>query len=305
MTSISVVIRAYNDTATIGRAVDSALAQTASPWQVIVVDDGSTDDVEAALTDVRDRITLVRTPHRGAAAALNAGAAAATGVFLAPLDADDVFHPRRLEAVGDLAMQQPGLDLLCTDMRFISNGEAVGTFHEHNPFEVEDQRAAILERCFVGGCPVVRLDRLHAVGGFDERLVVAEDWDCWLRLIFAGSRAGLVPEPYYDYTLGAGSLTADRLVGLRARVQMLEKAERELELRPAERRILRRSLAVHRSRLAGVELATTAARRRAIRYALARGVNGRSRVGAVAAAVSPTLAVRLLPRDIRPQERFR
>jgi glycosyltransferase involved in cell wall biosynthesis len=303
--SVSVVIRAYNAAPTIGRAVDSVLAQTVPPLEVIVVDDGSTDDLDAALEPTHEQITLVRTAHRGAAAALNAGAAAATGEFLAPLDADDTFDPRRLEVVGELAAQQPGLDLLCTDMRFISNGEVVGTFHEHNPFEFEDQRAAILERCFVGGCPVVRLERLREVGGFDEQLVVAEDWDCWLRLIFSGSRAGLVDAPYYDYTLVGGSLTADRIVGLRARVQMLEKAARELELTAAERRVLRRSLAVHRSRLAAVELGTAAARRQAIGYAVARGVNARVRVGAVAAAVSPSLGIRLLPRDVRPQERFR
>ena len=305
MTSISVVIRAYNAAATVGRAVESVLAQTAAPLEIVVVDDGSSDDIETALAPFRGRLTVVRTVHGGAAAALNAGLAAASGEFVAPLDADDVFQPRRLEAVGELSAQQPELDLLCTDMRFVADGAVVGTFHEHNPFAFDDQRAAILERCFVGGCPVVRVDSVRRVGGFDERLVVAEDWDCWLRLIFSGSRAGLVPDALYDYTLEATSLTADRVVGLRSRVEVLEKAARELDLSPAERRIVRRSLAGHRSRLAALELGTAATRRRALRYAIARGVNGRVRVGAAAAAVSPALGVRLMPRDVRPAERFR
>src|SRR5712692_3660025 len=123
--SFSVIIAAYQAAATIGEAVDSALGQTLTPLEVIVCDDGSTDDIERALAPYRDRIVLLRKENGGEASAKNAAARAASGVFVAILDADDAYLPERLEALGELAAARPDLDILSSDAYLELDGQVV------------------------------------------------------------------------------------------------------------------------------------------------------------------------------------
>ena len=248
--TFSIVIAAYQAAATIAEAVASALAQTHPALEVIVVDDGSTDDLVGALRPFGSDIKLIHKRNAGGASARNAGTTAARGEFIAILDADDVYDPRRLEVIAELARQRPDLDLVTTDARFIVEGEPTGTFLESNPFATEDQRSAILESAFLGGWPAVRVSSLQRIGGFDEEFAIAYDWDCWLRLIYSGSAAGLVPVPYYDYRLHPGSLAANRAASLWERVRLLRKAraQQEQELTPAEKKVLADSLRLQRRR---------------------------------------------------------
>jgi glycosyltransferase involved in cell wall biosynthesis len=270
--TFSVIVPTYESASTVGAAVASALAQTRPALEVIVCDDGSTDDVEGALAPFRDRICLVRKSNGGGASALNHGTHIAQGEFVAILDADDVYDPGRIEALGDLAAARPDLDIVTTDAYFEIDGEIVGRFNGTTPFVVNDQRVAILRSCFVGGWPAVRRRRVLAAGGWDESLRIGYDWDCWLRLILDGARAGLVDEPLMSYRLHPGSLTFDRIANLRARVQLLEKAQSHPTLTRRERRILRASVGWQRSRLlreiedarpAGGRVSDALARRRA------------------------------------------
>jgi len=246
--SFSVIIAAYEAGATIGRAVESALTQTYPPTEVIVCDDGSKEDLQRALGEYRDRIVLLRQEHLGAAAARNTALAAASGDFVAILDADDTYCPERLEAMAELGRQRPDLDLITTDAFLVVNGKRVGRFYGTAAFDVHDQRAEILRWCFVGGWPAVRRASLIEVGGFDPAISLAFDWDCWMRLIFNGSRVGLVEAPLMEYTLHAGALTAERVVSLDDRVTVLLKNAQRLHVRDRERRILERSLRMHRGR---------------------------------------------------------
>lgn len=93
---VSVVISAYNAADTIAQALESAFAQSFKDYEVIVVDDGSTDALDAAIAPYLDRVVLIRQRNRGISAAKNAGAAAASGKYLAFLDADDIWMPERL-----------------------------------------------------------------------------------------------------------------------------------------------------------------------------------------------------------------
>jgi GT2 family glycosyltransferase len=306
--TFSIVVPAYQAAATIAASVSSALAQVYPAHEVIIVDDGSTDDLDGALRPFGDRIRLLRKPNGGHGSALNMGARAATGDFYAILDADDAYHPRRLQALAELAAIRPDLDLVTTDARFVLNGEVVGTFHEFNAFEVDDQRSAILRSCFVGGWPAVRLGRLRSIGLFDESLWSGTDWDCWLRLILDGGRAGLVDVPYYDYHLRSGSLSSKRVPSLWARVRLLEKAA-NASLTRDERHALARSLRQHRTRavLAEADAALADAdmdRRRIARRALVQGISMRARLACALAAMAPAAARRLVSRDIPPVERF-
>jgi GT2 family glycosyltransferase len=306
--TFSVIVAAYEAAATIGAALASALEQTVPPHEVIVVDDGSKDDLDAALKPFAGRITVLRQENKGAGPARNAAVAAASGEFVTILDADDRYHPGRLQELAALAMERPDLDLIGTDARLLIEGREVGTFSAHNPFASEGQRAAIFASCFVGGWPAVRRARFNAVGGFDESLRIAQDWDCWLRVILAGAKAGFVDAPLYDYFLHGGSLASSRLASLWERVTMLENAERNPSLRADDRPALAAALRRHRAQAARatIEAAVHGETPRAQlpRLALSRGLGPRIRTLAAVAAVAPPLARRVVPRVPPPEERF-
>jgi glycosyl transferase family 2 len=306
--SFSILIPTYQAADIVGEAIESALAQVRPAHEVIVVDDGSTDDLDAALRPFGDRVKLVRKENGGGASALNAGAEAATGEFVAILDADDAYDPHRIEALGELARVRPDLDLVTTDARFLVGGREVGSFLAENPFATRDQRRAIFESCFVGGWPAIRRERLRAIGGFDESLRTGYDWDCWLRLLLAGAGAGLVEWPCYEYRLHPGSLTGSRVSSLWDRVGLLEKAARNPDLRDDERPALERAIRRHRSRAAIAEARAkvdgVAPSARPLRRALSRGIEPRARVAALLAACMPPLARRVLPEDRPVEERL-
>lgn len=247
--TFSILISTYQSAPTLGVSVASALAQSRPALEIIVCDDGSTDDVEGVLHPYRERIRLLRKPNGGGASALNVAAEVARGDFVAILDADDVYDSRRIEALGELAAARPDLDIVTTDAYLEVDGAVVGRFNQTTPFVVDDQRAGILRSCFVGGWPAVRRSRVLAAGGWDDSLRIGYDWDCWLRLIFSGARAGLVDEPLMTYRIHAGSLTSNRVASLEARVRLLERALAEPSLSRREQRILRKSIAWQRSRL--------------------------------------------------------
>lgn len=296
--SFSVVIAAYQAETTIGAAVRSALEQVHPAKEIIVVDDGSTDDIEGALRPFRGGIELRRKSNGGVSSARNLGIESASGEFIALLDADDRFHPRRLEALSELASLRPDLDLLSTDMRFLVDGQETGRFYAANSFAVEDQPAAILRGCFVGGLPAARADRLRKVRGFDESLRIGGDWDCWLRMILDGSLAGLVDRPYYDYVLREGTLTSDRARSLWGRVRLLEKAVDNPGLSPDLEVVLASSIRRHRSRAVAAETDAVidgkGLRGELARHVLSAGVPLRVRSLAALACISPSLARRAI-----------
>jgi glycosyltransferase involved in cell wall biosynthesis len=298
--AFSVITAAYQAAATIGAAVESVLQQTYPALEMIVSDDGSTDSTADALEPFKDDVTVVRNPHRGPGATRNAALRVASGDFVVILDADDVYEPRRLEALAELIQRRPELDIATTDAFLERSGTVVGRFYNESfPFPEENQRAEILRRCFLFA-PAVRRERIEDVGGFDEsvEVVPAEDWDCWIRLLLDGARAGLVDEPLVRYRLHAGSLTANRARSLRARVTVLEKAATRSDLTDEERRGLEASI-VRRRRTAIVAEAAAAAaagapdvRARSLAMLLTGGVGPRDRARAAAGVVSPKLVIR-------------
>jgi hypothetical protein len=303
--SFSVIVAAFEAADTLAEAVASALAQTLAPLEVIVCDDGSTDDPARVLAPFGDRVRLLRREHGGEGAAKDTAARAAAGEFVVVLDADDVYLPERLQALAELATVRPDLDLLTTDAFFESEGRRVGRFYEHNDFPVDDQRAAILERNFVIGHAAVRRSALLAAGGFDPAMPTVADWDCWIRLLLSGAAAGLVEEPLSVYRLRPGSLASRRAEALRARAVALERNASHPGLTPPERDVLARSLARHRRRAEQAELEAALRgllprpRRRAARLAAGRGFPLRTRLVAAAAIVAPRAAGRRLARSGR------
>jgi glycosyltransferase involved in cell wall biosynthesis len=301
--TFSIVIPAHQAAGFVGRAVESALAQTLPAAEIIVSDDGSTDDLEGALAPYGDRVRLIRGPQGGPPAARNRGHRAASGEFVANLDADDVFHPEWLQAVGELAASRPDVDILTTNGYLVHDGRRLRRYYfEDWTFEVENQRREILRRNFVTSLAAVRRSRFLEIGGFDESLWWIDDWDLWLRLVLDGSQAGCVDEALYEYTVREGSISTRHVDVLRDTIRLLEKPGVAARLDPGERRELARSIARERQTLVKVELRELLVRRRpgvrrfALAAAFGRGYVTGTRLTVGAVAVAPGLARRLLER---------
>jgi GT2 family glycosyltransferase len=235
--TFSVLIAAYQAASFIGGAVDSALEQMPPPHEVIVADDGSTDDLAGALARFGDTVTLVRIEHGGEAAAKNAAAAAASGDFLAFLDAE------------------PDLDAITTDAYLVAGGEVVGrAYGPGHPFPDRDQRVEILRRNFVLGLSAVRRQRFIEVGGFDTGVAYTTDWELWMRLILSGSRVGFVAEPLAEYRLHEQSMSARRAAMSRGRLDSLARAAARSDLSAAERAVVAEARRSEHARLAREEL---------------------------------------------------
>lgn len=207
MKTISVIIPTYNYARFLREAIDSALAQTCSALEVIVVDDGSTDDTPRILAGYGDRIRSIRQDNQGVSAARNTGIAAARGEYLAFLDSDDVWKPRKLER--DIARfgADPELGLVhCGAETFDNSGKTIAVFL--NGMEGWVARDLLrLDRQVIaapGSGTMVPKRVAEEIGGFDTRLQPSEDWDFCYR-VATRYRAGFVPEVLVRYRLhGSG-----------------------------------------------------------------------------------------------------
>ncbi len=182
---ISVIIPAYNSEKDIADAVRSALGQTYQPIEVIVVDDGSTDLTAEKVKDFGERVALIRKPNGGPASARNAGLKAAQGEFVAFLDADDIWLPRKLEKQAAIMRRDPRAGLVaCGEMIVDHNGLVQGQLVLKNYTNKEKFIREMLQGNIVGGgsASLVRRECFEKLGPFDEALRGTEDWDMWLRI---------------------------------------------------------------------------------------------------------------------------
>jgi glycosyltransferase involved in cell wall biosynthesis len=256
-----------------------------------------------ALAPFGDRITLIRKENGGPASAYNAAVRAARCDFVVQTDHDDTFLPERLEAIAAVAVARPDIDVIATDAAMELDGKAVGRYNELNPFRVDDQRAAALSYCFFGW-PAIRRTALLAVGGFDESLRIAFDWDCWVRLILNGSRVALIDEPLYRFRLVGGSVSSDTAKNLGEDAIVLQRLRSDPRLSRDEQLIVEQSI---RDRKQYIELREakealllhrSGARRLALRVCRGSHHSARARVKAGISAVAPGLARRVLRRQI-------
>ena len=190
---VSIVIPTHNRWPMVGEAVESVLAQTASRYELIVVDDGSTDETPRRLRDYGARITVLAQSRRGVAAARNLGVRHASGSYLAFLDSDDLWHPRKLQRQLGFMEGNPAVEICQTDEIWIRNGVRVNPRNKHRKPSGDIFRAS-LDLCLVSPSAVMmRRELFERTGGFDESLPVCEDYDLWLR-IARDTEIPLVPE---------------------------------------------------------------------------------------------------------------
>lgn len=288
------IMAVYQGAHLIGPALDSLAAQTLPPHEVVICDDGSTDDLRAAIAPHAGSIRLLRAPHGGEGAALRRAAEATTGEYLVQLDADDTYAPGRIEALAQAAAMRPDLDLIATDGYLVRDGRVLRRYYEGSlSFPVEDQRRAVMRANFLLQ-PAIRREALEAAGGFDPEMSAVADWECCLRLILAGGRAGAVMRPLYNYVIRSGSMQSDRVAIAEGRLRVLTKARRLPWCSDDERREIdelieaeERQLLLVRAEAALVERADGAPARRVARD---RRFPLVTRAKATACALAPRLA---------------
>ena len=242
--AIAAVIPVYNCEAFVADAVESALAQTVAPAEVIVVDDGSTDGTVAALSGVRSRIRLVSQQNRGLSCARNVGARAANAAWLAFLDADDTWLPDKLER--QLAeARDPRVALVYTDRYNVGDR---GTLPEVQGHALELYAGDVFVDLLVQGNNVtassalVRADVFRKLGGFAEHLRAAEDWDLWVR-IAESYLVAVCRSPLVRYRYHGAMMSRDPARMCNARRQVVERALASPRGRTLDRRTRRRVLA--------------------------------------------------------------
>jgi glycosyltransferase involved in cell wall biosynthesis len=202
--TVSVVVTCFDLGQYLDEAVSSVLAQTRRDFEIVVVDDGSTDTGTVALLQeyVRPKTTVIRTKNRGLPAARNLGVARTTGRYLCMLDADDRLEPDYLEASVRALDQDPDVAFATHWLRTF--GTAV---EEWRPTSCDLD--ALLEHNTVNGAALFRRSAWEAVGGFDETLRGGlEDWDFWLRLVHGGHCGVVIPRVLHHYRRRPDSMSA-------------------------------------------------------------------------------------------------
>jgi glycosyltransferase involved in cell wall biosynthesis len=205
---VSVVVATYNYGRYLAGALDSVLGQTLSDFEVIVVDDGSTDETPRIVEGYRNdpRVRYLRTDHLGQPAAKNGGIRAATGRFVAFLDADDQWLPTKLEKQLALFRDDPGLGVVYCRRHWIDERGREFNFEERPPHR-GDVLAQVFWRSFICfSSSVVRRAVFEDIGLFDETIPLAIDYDLWLRAALK-YRFDFVDERLVRYRTGHANLS--------------------------------------------------------------------------------------------------
>lgn len=204
MPAVSVVVACYNLGRFLDEAVESVLAQRCQDFEILIVDDGSTDPLTSVMLDnyARPKTRVIRAPHRGLAAARNAGIEQAAGRYVCALDADDRLRPRFLERTLDVLEHNPHLTFCSTWLRTFGDEE-----WDWTPTRCDIP--TLLWENTVLTAALVRRDAVAEIGGYDTGMPEQgdEDWDLWLRLVAAGHSGTIVPEVLFDYRRRAGSMS--------------------------------------------------------------------------------------------------
>ncbi len=208
MAKVSVIIPTFNRANYICETIDSVLSQTYKDYEIIVVDDGSTDNTKEVISKYNEKIRYFYQENKGVSAARNYAISNAKGEYVAFLDDDDIWLQNKLEKQIDVLDKNPDLGFVCSDTYVIDgSGKIINLWkrgiHNHETFE------SLYEADFTFTLTVVARRRcLEEVGFFDETLSISQDYDLWLRLAkkYAFKHIG---SPLAKYRLHAKNVSMD------------------------------------------------------------------------------------------------
>jgi glycosyltransferase involved in cell wall biosynthesis len=219
--SISVVIPAFNASKYIGETIQSVLRQTLPADEVVVIDDGSTDDTSAIAAGFGPPVRVIRIPNSKLPSARNRGVEEAKGEWIAFIDADDLWADNKLERQMQELSRHPEADL-CYTGRIVLVQSPVSTILGDIikvPPGATIAHEMLQTNKFPPSCVVIRRSTFLAVGGHDTSFHYVEDWDLWLRLLKAGVKFVDCPEPLLQYRVHPDNMTHNA-------IPLLEGADR-------------------------------------------------------------------------------
>lgn len=231
MSKVSVYVPTHNRLELLKRAIDSVRAQTHQDWELIVVDDASTDGTWAYLQSLADkRIKVLRNEHAaGACASRNRAIAAAKGEFVTGLDDDDEFTPNRLQRL--LEVYDDRYAFVCSGFYWVTGQKSKPTLCQSSVIPLSAQ----LHVNHATNQVLVKRDRMLTIGGFDESFVALQDYDCFTRLIKHYGPAFRLGEPLQNiYVEHGGERISNQQRTLKGFKQFLEK--HQADMTPAHKR---------------------------------------------------------------------
>ena len=179
---ISVIIPTFNRKHTLQRAIDSVLAQTFKPYEIIIVDDGSKDGTKEWLLQNYPSVQYIHQPNNGVSSARNKGIQISQGSWIALLDSDDEWMPEKLESQSRFIEVNRDSSFCHTNEIWIRNGVRVNQMKKHKKYG-GDIFKHCLDICRISpSSSIIKKDVFEEVGAFDESLTVCEDYDLWLRV---------------------------------------------------------------------------------------------------------------------------
>jgi len=222
--SVSVIIPVYNGARFIAQTLETILSQTVRPAEVIVINDGSTDNTVEVVEKFGDPVILIPTPNGGACKARNIGAASAKGNWLAFCDGDDLWLPSKLEKQLRLASEVPDIHYVLTDYADITDGAVAARSHlsytPKNYWAPERHHAGYVVRepiigkltifqPSIASTPIVKRDFYRSISGFDEEPLGSADDTCFHFRCLSVVPFGVVPEVLMHYRRHPEALSAD------------------------------------------------------------------------------------------------
>ena len=247
MPKVSVIIPARDAEEHVEACVQSVFAQTMEDWEIVAVDDGSRDRTGAILAGFGERVRVLAGAGSGPAAARNLAARAATGEYVALLDADDVWQPqyleRQLEALEAARSRDARAALVACDAYYLDGG-AVGParFMERFPPPADPTLGELLRRNFVYVSALLPRAVGDEAGWFDAELFGTEDYDLWIRVVEAGHSIVILPEALGVYRVSPGSVSSQPARQARNLELVYAKALARGRLAAPDRRIAERML---------------------------------------------------------------
>jgi glycosyltransferase involved in cell wall biosynthesis len=255
----SVVVPAYNASQTLRETVRSAQEQDFDDFEVLISDDGSTDDtldLARSIAGTDSRVRVLSAENGGCASARNRGFEAASGEICVPLDSDDKLAPGCLSAMSAFIGARPDYDIYSSNgTRVMPDGRSEpffsGPAFAHETSWTLDDIILVNRINITSG---VRRDLWERVGGFTSGLRYAEDYDFWLRSLALGARHIYTPQSLGIYLNRAGGKSKNRIAHAEAQITIFTRLAQMPELNDVQRELCARKIGLLRTRIARVEL---------------------------------------------------